>query len=228
VVRDEWYFEDEGVEDVGLTWVFSKRGVLESLSADDAASLPEGEPGAMWLRLAEEAVDTFDRTKARQLGQDIDLLTGSPLSDEVLRTVWLGIGQGCFDPAEAGLDTRAWLNRMRQAWLARVQRDDPRFVPALPQPVLDKELRQTVLQAVALVADDLDRAVEECGHAVLVPALEEVVVQACADLGYRLFLRSLKEYFVRIETPAYDTFVALGKRFEYPPFLVGDNLNHQR
>lgn len=61
-----------------------------------------------------------------------------------------------------------------------------------------------------------------------VPALEAVVSQACADLGYRLFLRAMKEYFLRVEVPGYETFIALGKRFGYPPYLVGDNLNYQR
>lgn len=68
------YFEDACIEDIGLTWVLSKRTVLDSLSAEDVELYPYDGPEEMWLRLAESAVDTFDRTKARQLGQDIDRL----------------------------------------------------------------------------------------------------------------------------------------------------------
>ncbi|MET8979709.1 hypothetical protein ABZX85_29320 [Streptomyces sp. NPDC004539] len=233
VVPEDPYFEDDQIEDIGLTWVVSKRRMFDDLSAEDAERfLPDGRLDAMWLSLAESAVDTFDRTKARQLGQDIDRLTGSPLPESTLHTVWLGAAHGCFDPAEHGPDTRAWLNRMRAVWLTRVRLDDPDFDPAPPQPVRDEALRQAVLRAVALVADDLDRSLTDgrlYGVPVpgFVPALEAVVSQACVDLGYRLFLRAMKEYFVRVETPAYDAFVALGKRFDYPPLLVGDNLNYQ-
>ncbi|WP_416967093.1 hypothetical protein [Streptomyces sp. 4F14] len=233
MIPEDSYFEDDNVEDIGLTWVASKRSVFDALSAEDAERfLSDGGPDMMWLHLAETAVDTFDRTKARQLGQDIDRLTGSPLSEDTLHTVWLGAVHGCFDPAEHGLDTRAWLNRMRAVWLARVRQDDPDFVPAPPRPVRDEELRRAVLRAVELVAGDLDRALtDERLYGVpvtgFVPALEAVVGQACADLGYRLLLRAMKEYFVRVETPVYGTFIALGKRFGHPPVLVGDNLNYQ-
>ncbi|WP_050369761.1 hypothetical protein [Streptomyces acidiscabies] len=229
---EDSYFEDASIEDIGLTWVLSKRTVPDSLSVEDAELYPYDGPAEMWLRFTETAVDTFDRTKARQLGQDIDRLVTSPLSDETLRTVWLGAVLCQFDPAEHGLDMRAWLNRMRKTWLARVHRGAPDFVAAPPQPVMDEELWRAVLQAIAPVADDLDRALTNSrryGASVVgfVPALEAVVSQACADLGYRLFLRVMKEYFLRVEAPAYDTFIALGKRFEYPPYLVGDNLNYQ-
>lgn len=58
----------------------------------------------------------------------------------------------------------------------------------------------------------------------LVPALEQVVTEACADLGCRLFLRASKAYFVEIDKTSHDAFIALGQRFGYPEFLVDDNL----
>ncbi|UXY32922.1 hypothetical protein [Streptomyces sp. HUAS TT20] len=71
-----------------------------------------------------------------------------------------------------------------------------------------------------LVLGCADRSVPD-----LVPALERVVTEACADLGYRLFLRTMKAYFVEIDQDRCDTFTALGERFGYPEFLVDDNLN---
>jgi hypothetical protein len=97
--------------------------------------------------------------------------------------------------------------------------------------VLDERARQAVLRVIHPVADDLDHAAANPGYGLpvpgLVPALEQVVTEACADLGYRLFLRAMKAYFVEIDKTSHDAFIALGQRFGYPEFLVDDNLNHQ-
>ncbi|WP_267242987.1 hypothetical protein [Streptomyces sp. PR69] len=81
------------------------------------------------------------------------------------------------------------------------------------------------------MADDLSRTATTASYgtpaAGLVPALEQVVAQACADLGYRLFLRAMKAYFVEVDKTSRDAFAALGERFGYPPFLVGDGLNYR-
>ncbi|MFJ1602294.1 hypothetical protein ACIOHS_02790 [Streptomyces sp. NPDC088253] len=64
----------------------------------------------------------------------------------------------------------------------------------------------------------------------LVPALERVVTEACADLGYRLFLRAVKAYFVPVpaDGKTYGRFVALGERFGYPYWVVREGLNDRR
>ncbi|MFI5746663.1 hypothetical protein ACIBBE_12115 [Streptomyces sp. NPDC051644] len=226
------YLEDIYVEDIGLTWVTSKWDIPVALSPEDAERhLPKGGPVEFWLELPETAVEDFDRSHACQLGQDVRRLSESTLPDETIRTVWLGATHGCFDPAGHGMDARTWLRRIEDAWLAAVRRSHPAFVPSPPRPVTDEGLRQAVLQVIRPVANDLTRAVTipKYGSPLpgLVPSLEQVVTQACADLGYRLFLRAMKAYFVEIDKNSRDAFIALGKRFGYPEFLVGNNLNHQ-
>jgi hypothetical protein len=137
------YLEDIFVEDIGLTWVTSKWNIPDALSAEDAERFcPKGEPpSAWWLTLPESAVENFDRSKARQLGQDIRRLVQSPLPDGTIRTVWLGATHGSSDPEVYGFDARAWLRKLEDAWLARVRQDDPAFTPPPPQPVLLGRLR---------------------------------------------------------------------------------------
>ncbi|MEV6393442.1 hypothetical protein AB0M39_01420 [Streptomyces sp. NPDC051907] len=148
--------EDIYVEDVGLTWVTSSWDLPRGLSPEDAERyLPKGGPVEFWLGLAELAVESFDRSHARQLGQDVRRLSESALPDEAIRTVWLGATHGCFDPAEHGMDARTWLRRIEDAWLAAVCRIDPAFVPPPPRPVTERALRQAVLEAIHPVANDL-------------------------------------------------------------------------
>jgi hypothetical protein len=226
------YLEDIYVTDIGLTWVASRWDVLGVLSAQDARRYrPEGGPVAEWLGLAELSVKEFDRSKAAQLGKDVQRLLRSPLPDETIRTVWLAATHGLFDPAEHGISAREWLQQAEKAWLARVHRDDPAFVPLPPQPVADEELRAAVVQVIRTVAEQLGLAAEKPLYGAqvtgLVPALERVVTESCADLGYRLFLRAVKAY--RVSVPAgketYGTLVALGERFGYPRWVVPEGLN---
>ncbi|MFF8030515.1 hypothetical protein [Streptomyces sp. NPDC016626] len=226
------YLEDIFVEDIGLSWVTSKWNVPDELSPEDAERcLPEGGPSAWWLTLPASAVENFDRSRAVRLGQDIRRLVESPLPDGTIRTVWLGATHGTFDPEAYGFGARPWLRELGDAWLTRVRQDDPVFTPPPPQPVRDEQARQAVLGVMRPVADDLDRAASNPGYGLavhgLVPALRQVVTEACADLGYRLFLRAMKAYFVEVDTSSHDAFVALGQRFGYPEFLVDDNLNHR-
>ncbi|CAL9457479.1 hypothetical protein [Streptomyces sp. enrichment culture] len=226
------YGEDVHVADIGLTWVASKWSIPEALLPEDIEHyIPGGSPSAFWSGVAEVAVDDFDRSKARQLGQDIRRLVESPVPDEAIHTVWLGATHGVLDPAGDGLDARSFLLQLEEAWLARVRREDAAYPPPPPEPVVDEEVCRAVLGVLQPVADDLDRAVRATSYGVvptgLVPALEQVVTDACADLGYRLFLGAMKAYFVEIDQRSHDAFRALGERFGYPEFLVGDNLNHQ-
>ncbi|WP_328402101.1 hypothetical protein OHS70_28880 [Streptomyces sp. NBC_00390] len=230
--NDDEGIEYECLEDIGLTWVTSKWDIPDALSPEDAERyLPKGGPVAFWLGLPASAAEEFDRSRACQLGQDVRRLSESTLPDETIRTVWLGATHGCFDPAEHGVNARTWLRRIEDAWLAAVCRIDPAFVPPPPRPVTDEALRQAVLEVIRPVANDLTRAVTTPGYGSALPglvfSLEQVVTQACADLGYRLFLSAMKAYFVEIDRNSRDAFIALGKRFGYPKFLVGNNLNYQ-
>ncbi|MEU1711184.1 hypothetical protein ABZ478_38955 [Streptomyces sp. NPDC005706] len=221
------YLEDTYVTDLGLTWLASRWEVLDALSEEDArCHLPAGGPVAEWLGFAELAVDEFDRSKAVRLGQDVQRLLRSSLPDETIRRVWLAATHGVFDPSEYGMSAGAWLRRVEQAWLTRVRQDDAAFVPPPPQPVVDEELRRGVLQVIRPVAEPLGLAAGRPAFGVpstgLVPALERVVTESCADLGFRLFLRAMKAYHVPADRPR---LVALGERFGYPRWVVPDGLN---
>ncbi|MFI8351410.1 hypothetical protein [Streptomyces sp. NPDC085596] len=74
--------------DVGLTWLASRWEVLDELEEELAVPHPlDGGPVTVWLRLAESSVDQVDRSKAAQLGQDVQRLLRSPLPDETVGTV---------------------------------------------------------------------------------------------------------------------------------------------
>ncbi|WP_055493190.1 hypothetical protein [Streptomyces sp. TP-A0356] len=57
------------------------------------------------------------------------------------------------------------------------------------------------------------------------PTRRTRATRTCADLGHRLFLRTMKAYFVEISEERCAAFNALGERLGYPEFLVDDNLN---
>ncbi|MFF4018370.1 hypothetical protein [Streptomyces sp. NPDC001843] len=220
------FLEDLYTTDIGLTWLASQWEVLEYFYKEHVPSDSDEGPAVVWLRIAESSVEEFDRSKAAQLGQDVERLLCSPLTDETIRTVWLAATHGVFDPREHGMSTGAWLRKAEEAWLARVRLDDPGFVPPPPQPVVDEELRRAVLGVIHPVAERLSLAVENPPFGIpvtgLVPALERVVTECCADLGYRLFLRAMKAYHVAADRPV---LVALGERFGYPRWVVPEGLN---
>ncbi|MGW1067594.1 hypothetical protein ACWD4F_24120 [Streptomyces aureus] len=211
--------------DIGLSWLASKSAYPSWLSAEDSDRFLPPNPVAAQLGLVKGAVGTVHRTIAMQIGEDTRRLLASALPDEVLRTVWLGATKGYFDPAAHGLSGRQWMARIEDTWTASVREADAMFVPPKPQPVTDADLRRRVLDQIGTVADALERAADERSLPGLVPALKQVVTGACADLGFRLFLRAMKEYFVAIDENHCEAFTALGERFGYPEFLVDDNLN---
>ncbi|MFB0620304.1 hypothetical protein [Streptomyces sp. AGS-58] len=223
---EDWFLEGIYTTDIGLTWLASQWEVLEQAYREYVRSHPDSGPVRVWLSIAEASVEDFDRSKAAQLGQDVQRLLGSALPDETLRTAWLAATHGVFDPSEYGMSTGAWLRKVEETWLARVRRDDPAFTPPPPQPVADGELRRAVLEAIRPVAEQLSHAVGSppFGTPVtgLVSALERVVAESCADLGLRLFLRAMKAYHVPADRPA---LVALGERFGYPEWVVPEGLN---
>ncbi|WKK22813.1 hypothetical protein QZH56_29285 [Streptomyces olivoreticuli] len=87
------------------------------------------------------------------------------------------------------------------------------------------DLRRAVLEQIRPVVGELEQAALKAPVPSVVPALEQVASKACADLGYRLFLRAMKAYRVEISEERCEAFIALGERFGYPEFLVDDNLN---
>ncbi|MGV9567087.1 hypothetical protein [Streptomyces sp. NPDC003480] len=217
--------DDELILDIGLSWLASKSAYPLWLSENDYNRYVPSDPVDAQLGLVAGAVGTLNRAIAMQIGEDTRRLLASSLPDEVLRAVWLGATKGYFDPAVHGLTGRTWMARIEECWTASVRETDAAFVPPPPRPVTDAGLRQRALEQIGAVADSLERAATDRALPGLVPALEQVVTEACADLGFRLFLRAMKEYFVAIDENRCEAFTALGESFGYPEFLVDDNLN---
>ncbi|WP_240138756.1 hypothetical protein [Streptomyces sp. MUM 178J] len=218
--------------DIGLSWVAAQCDDLEDLPPEDLDCLVERGPVAAMLRVTERAVAQLDSSAALQLGLDVQSLLRSPLPDGTIRTVWLGATDHVFDPAKDDMDARTWLRKTEAAWLSAMRRTDPTFAPQVAaDPGAEEELQRAVLAAIGSVAGLLTNAAERQIYPLplrgLVPALEQVVTQVCADLGYRLFLRAMKAYFVEIDKKSHDAFIALGERFGYPKYLVGDGLNYR-
>ncbi|WP_318212146.1 MULTISPECIES: hypothetical protein [unclassified Streptomyces] len=206
--REVYYYDYAG--DFGLS------GLAGTLCARTTLRLD----GPVVLALAEGEADDDDH----QLGADVRLLLDSPLPDEVLHTVWLAAVRRCFDPAEEGTDTRAWLDRVADLCPPRAPERDPYEVKSLDEvrPVVpEEELRTTVATEIESAAAGLARAVAVPG---IVPALLRVVREADADLGFRLFLRALKAYSVPVGADAYDRLLALGDLLAHPWAAVHEEL----
>ncbi|WP_328339690.1 hypothetical protein OG873_16780 [Streptomyces violaceus] len=216
-------------EETGLSWVAAQCDDLEDLPVEELDCLAERGPVEAMLRVAERSVTALSHPGAVRLGQDLRRLLESSLPDATIRTVWLGATDHVFDPAKDGINARAWLREMEQAWLAAERRNDPAFVPPPAAPETDEGLRRNVLQAIGRVSGDLTGTVENRIYPLplpgLVPALEQVTVRACADLGYRMVLRALKANYVAVDTATHDMFITLGNRFGHPRSLVTEGLN---
>ncbi|WP_369169950.1 hypothetical protein AB5J49_19790 [Streptomyces sp. R28] len=171
-------------------------------------------------RAAEAACDDADH----QLGRDVRLLLESALPDEVLHTVWLAATRRRFDPSGHGLDMRAWLSGIAEACPPRTtpRTQAEEAVLAELAPVVPKEeLRVRVSAEIRSAASALTRAAELPD---LVPALRQVVEEADADLGFRLFLRALKACAVTVEHDQYERLLGIGDRLAYPHTAVFEGL----
>ncbi|MEU0134370.1 hypothetical protein ABZ172_10085 [Streptomyces sp. NPDC006296] len=219
--------------ETGLSWLSEQCGEMTELLPAELDCLVERGPVSAMVLIAERSVSDLDGSAALQLGRDVRRLLDSTLPEETVRTAWVGSTDHVFDPCKEDVAPRDWLGRIESAWLAAEVRRTPGFVPPAADPVTDDARRAAVLSVMGRVADDLTRA-DEVGQQFnslprtgLVPALEQVVVQVCADLGCRLFLRAMKAYAVAVDTSSRKEFVALGRRFGYPDLLVEEGLNQR-
>ncbi|MFJ7983633.1 hypothetical protein [Streptomyces sp. NPDC096351] len=195
---------------------FGLSGLAGTLCARSCLRLDE----PVVLDVAEAEAEDDDH----RLGADVRLLLESPLPDEVLRTVWLAAVRRCFDPAEAGTDTRTWLAAVAELCPPRAAERDPYELRSLDDArpdVPEEELRRAVAAEIGSASAALELRVAVPGA---VPALLRVVREADADLGLRLFLRALKAYSVPVGADAYDRLFALGDGLAYPPAVVHDGL----
>lgn len=156
--------------------------------------------------------------------EDAVRLLESPLPTQAITTLWLGAtGRRC-DLEHLGIDGRDWLRQIADICLDRIRQDDPSYAATAPEPVSEAltgaVLDELRVAGAALTAATMNRDSREVSG--VVPALEMAVTQVDPDLGFRLFLRAMKEYWVPIDDAQYARYVALGERFGYGEFLVDD------
>ncbi|MGW7254822.1 hypothetical protein [Streptomyces sp. NPDC054834] len=148
---------------------------------------------------------------AEELRADLGKLLDSPLSDEVLRSVWLAATGGVWDPWAHGTGARDWLARMDATCVARPPRA---AVGREPGPTWSywrlpavETVRDAILAEIRASAGELPG---------LAPALEEVATRADLDLGFRLYLRALKTAAVPVLEERCKRFCDLGEPFGHP------------
>ncbi|KAF3467013.1 hypothetical protein [Streptomyces sp. Tu 3180] len=204
--------------ELGYSGDFGLTGLTEHLCSADrpAVDLPTA------LAVAAGSADGSDGEEAVELGEDARRLLDGPLSEEVLHTVWLAAVGRIFDPADHGMDTRAWLRSLSDLTVDRLRQNRRSYVPPPVRPVRDAGLCREVVAEIRGLAADLTGA---CAAPDLVPGLEQVVTLADADVGFRLFLRALKACSVRVSKERYDRFLGLGERLGYPVAVVRDGLD---
>ncbi|WBO63817.1 hypothetical protein [Streptomyces camelliae] len=194
-----FYEEDFGLSGLGGKLCSGKR--------------PRPTPPAV-LELAAEAVrDEEDH----QLGRDVRLLLESPVPDEVISVVWPAVTGGNFDPGDHGIGARDWLRMVAEVSRVDVPDKTEAQQPGLPE----GELRACVLAEI--------RSAEPALRSTLplprvVSTLRQIVDEADADLGFRLFLRVLKAYAVPVDQGQYDRLLSIGDRLAYPLAAVFEGL----
>ncbi|MDH6129245.1 hypothetical protein [Kitasatospora sp. GP82] len=212
---------DAFYEDFGLSG-FTKYVHSPFVAQDEAACLD----------LADRLTERYGKVYAQDVLADLQRLQAAPLPDEVLSTLWLAATRAHFDPVGAGLGIRTWLSRIADVCVSRIRQDDPSFLPAAPTlgTGTDAGLQGSVLAEIRGVAPALTEAATTSIYTAPLPdvvlALERAVTEVDADLGFRLFLRAMKAYFVPISEARYQRFLDLGERFGYHELVVDDpNLN---
>jgi hypothetical protein len=166
------------------------------------------------------AADWGDGAYAATLLEDALRLLESPVPTRVIDLLWRAT-TGLPHEHALGPDGRTWLRDIVRICAERVRRDEPSFTPIPPEPSVDGPLKEAVLAEIRESAPAVTAAVR-AGGAEVVAALEQVVVQADPDLGFRLFLRVLKAYLVPVTESRYLRYHELGERFGYHELVVDD------
>ncbi|MEV7371417.1 hypothetical protein AB0O51_11085 [Streptomyces sp. NPDC090301] len=165
----------------------------------------------------------FDGAFAHQLLRDCLVLLDSPLSSREIEVLWLAGTFREFDLEQLGIDGREWLRRIADICADRIRADAPSFTAAAV-PAVDDAVGEAVAAEVLSVGPALEQATAHHAYSPLdgvVPALRRVVDHD-PDLGFRLLLRAVKGYFVRIGEARYERYLALGEELGLGEDVVDD------
>ncbi|MEU6484301.1 hypothetical protein [Streptomyces sp. NPDC046887] len=157
------------------------------------------------------------------IADDAVRLWASPLSADALGQLWQG-ATGCAHVlGRWSIDGRRWMRQIVDVCVG-CGTADAKILSAERFPSPPGELLPQVLAELRDAQDRLWQGVTERGDEGWLPdlvgALEQCIVDVSPDVGFRLFLRALNEYWVPATTESYDRWVELGERFGYGEFVV--------
>ncbi|MCM2426071.1 hypothetical protein [Streptomyces sp. RKAG337] len=161
---------------------------------------------------------------AHAILEDVIRLRESPLPNWALTALWHAATGRTYDLEHLGIDGRDWLRQIADICVEQIRIEDATYVVAIPAPA-DDSLTGAVLDELLVAGPGLTASAMTRRHyevSGVVPALELAVTQVSPDLGFRLFLRAMAEYWVPIDQAWYERFEALGERFGYGPLHVVD------
>lgn len=181
--------------------------VRQAAAADDSAQTP-GSAAALLLADARRLLDSSLRT-------------------ETIKVLWLSATGRGYNIDHLGIDARDWLRLIEDMCEERLREIAPQYRHA--EPVDRSDLRSAVLRAVREATPLLKDAVisprwEPIPGASALAAVEEVVTDADADLGFRLLLRLLDVVSPSLTQEQYSHYQALGRRFGYGEHHVTEKL----
>ncbi|MFD8219449.1 hypothetical protein ACFV2U_38605 [Streptomyces sp. NPDC059697] len=185
--------------------------VRQAAAADDSAQTP-GSAAALLLADARRLLDSSLRT-------------------ETIKVLWLSATGRGYNIDHLGIDARDWLRLIEGMCEERLREIAPQYRHAEPldRSDLRTDLRSAVLRAVREATPLLKDAVisphwEPIPGASALAAVEEVVTDADADLGFRLLLRLLDVVSPSLTQEQYSHYQALGRRFGYGEHHVTEKL----
>ncbi|MFI6146197.1 hypothetical protein [Streptomyces sp. NPDC051109] len=168
--------------------------------------------------------DREDGAFAHQLLEDAKRLLASDLSGPELATLWHGGTSRDFDLEARGIEGRQWITWIEEIAEYRITWNVG-DAPIPPDPPPARGLTEAVLGEIASVAPALEVATAGRPYAAVpgvVPALRRVVAEVDPDLGFRLLLRVLKAYFLRVDPALVAAYHALAERLGMEEELVDD------
>ncbi|MGY1497496.1 hypothetical protein ACW4TU_13020 [Streptomyces sp. QTS52] len=180
----------------------ARERVRQAAAADDSAQTP-GSAAALLLADAGRLLDSSLRT-------------------ETIKVLWLSATGRGYNIDHLGTDAKAWLRLIEDVCEECLRGIAPQYRHAGPPDRSDfhTDLRSAVLRAVREAAPLLKDAVisphwEPIPGATALAAVEEVVTDVDADLGFRLLLRLLDVVSPSLTQEQYSHYQALGSRFGY-------------
>ncbi len=176
-----------------------------------------GTPREHIARLAQADNGLPPGTQAAVLLDDVRRLLDSSLSDDAVTLLWRTAARR-RDAADAfDADGRSWLREMAEVCTERLATAAPAYRPFVSPPRTD--LTGPALREVQNIAPSLNRTTATGGVAAL---LEDIVTSIDPDLGFRLLLRVLEAYEIRLTESQLSRYHVLGERFGYHEGQVAD------